>query len=93
MIGSWGARANEAFRGNSIETVHLNGNSPDTTQSRSRFRCQKIVGFHMTSLKFKLKNLSILPRFYLHDALEQLKANFHTNFRFKRVLGFVIEDA
>ena len=49
------------------------------------------VGFHMTSLKFTLKKLSILPRFYFHDALEQLKTNFHTNFRFKRVLGFVIE--
>ena len=49
------------------------------------------VGFHMTSLKFKLKKLSILPRFHLHDALEQLKTNFHTNFCFKRVLSFVIE--
>ena len=47
----------------------------------------------MTSLKFKLKKLSILPRFCFHDALEQLKTNFHTNFRFKRVLGFVIEYA
>ena len=37
--------------------------------------------------------LSILPRFYFHDALEQLKPNFHTNFCFKRVLGFVIEYA
>ena len=47
----------------------------------------------MTSLKFKLKKLSILPRFYFHDALEprELKTNFQTNFRFKRVLGFVIE--
>ena len=52
-----------------------------------------ITGFHMTSLKFKIKKLSILPRFYFHDALEQLKANFHTNFSFKRVLGFVIEYA
>ena len=52
-----------------------------------------IVGFHMTSLKFKRKKLSILPRFYFHDALEQLKTNFHTNSRFKRVLGFVIECA
>ena len=41
--------------------------------------------------KIKTKKLSILPRFYFHDALEQLKTNFHTNFRFKRVLGFVIE--
>ena len=43
------------------------------------------VGFDMMSLK-----LSILPRFYFHYVLEQLKTNFHTNFRFKRVLGFVI---
>ena len=43
--------------------------------------------------KIQTKKLSILPRFYFHDALEQLKTNFHTNFRFKRVLGFVIEEA
>ena len=43
--------------------------------------------------KTQTKKLSILPRFYFHDALEQLKANFHTDFRFKRVLGFVIEYA
>ena len=43
--------------------------------------------------KIQTKKLSILPRSYFHDALEQLKTNFHTNFRFKRVLGFVIEDA
>ena len=41
--------------------------------------------------KIQNKKLSILPRFYVHDALEQLKTNFHTNFRFKRILGFVIE--
>ena len=35
----------------------------------------------------------MLPRFYFHDVLEQLKTNFHTNFRFKMVLGFVIEYA
>ena len=38
--------------------------------------------------KIQTKKLSILPRFYFHGALEQLKTNFHTNFRFKRVLGF-----
>ena len=43
--------------------------------------------------KIQTKKLSILPRFYFHDALEQLKTNFHTKFRFKRVLGFVIEYA
>ena len=43
--------------------------------------------------KIQTKKLSILPRFYFHDILEQLKTNFHTNFCFKRVLGFVIEYA
>ena len=43
--------------------------------------------------KIPPKKLSILPRFYFHDALEQLKTNCHTNFRFKGVLGFVIEYA
>ena len=43
--------------------------------------------------KIQTKKLFILPRFYFHDALEQLKANSQTNFRFKRVLGFVIEYA
>ena len=43
--------------------------------------------------KIQTKKLSILPRFYFHDALEQLKTNFDTNFRFKRVLGLVKEYA
>ena len=43
--------------------------------------------------KIQTKKLSILPRFYLDDALEQLKTNFHTNVCFKRILGFVIEYA
>ena len=43
--------------------------------------------------KIQTKKLSILPRFYFHDVLEKLKTSFHTNFRLKRVLGFVIEYA
>ena len=43
--------------------------------------------------KIQTKKLSILPNFYFHDVLEQLKTNFHTNFRFNRVLGVVIEYA
>ena len=43
--------------------------------------------------KIQTKKISILLGFYFHDVLEQLKTNFHTNFRFKRVLGFVIEYA
>ena len=49
--------------------------------------------FSHDATKKKKKKLSILPRFYFHDALEQLKTNFYTNFRFKKVLGFVIEYA
>ena len=43
--------------------------------------------------KTQTKKLLILPRFHFHDVLEQLKTNFHTSFRFKRVHGFVIEYA
>ena len=48
--------------------------------------------FSHDDTKFQTK-LSILPRFYFHDVLEQLKNNFHTNFRFRWVLGFVLEYA
>ena len=41
--------------------------------------------------KIQTVKLLIELIFYFHDVLEQLKTNFHTNFRFKRVLGFVIE--
>ena len=43
--------------------------------------------------KIQTTKLSILPRFYFHDVLEQLKTNFQTNFRSKKVLSFVIEYA
>ena len=47
--------------------------------------------FSHDATKIQTKKLSILPRFYFHDVLEQLKSNFHTNFRFKTVLGFLKE--
>ena len=43
--------------------------------------------------KIQTTKLLSLLRFYFHGVLEQLKTNFQTNFRFKRVLGFVIEYA
>ena len=43
--------------------------------------------------KIQTTKLSILPRFYFHNVLEQLKSKFRTNFCLKRVLGFVIEYA
>ena len=44
---------------------------------------------HDDVTKIHTTKLSILLRFYFHDILEQLKNNFHTNFRFKILLGFV----
>ena len=41
--------------------------------------------------RIQTTKLSILLRFYFHSVLKQLKTNFQTNFRFKRVLGFVID--
>ena len=38
--------------------------------------------------KIQTTKLSILLRLYFHGVLEQLKNNFHTNFHFKRLLGF-----
>ena len=49
--------------------------------------------YQLTSLKIQTTKLSILSRFYFYDVLEQLKTNFHANFRFKRVLDFVMEYA
>ena len=43
--------------------------------------------------KIQATKLSILLKFYFHGVLEQLKTNFQTNFRFKRILCFVIEYA
>ena len=39
---------------------------------------ERIVGFHMTSLKFKIQNCRSYRDFYFHDILEQPKLNFHT---------------
>ena len=49
--------------------------------------------FSLDVTKIQTTKLSILPRFYFHDVSEQLKTNFHTSFRSKRVLGFAIEYA
>ena len=43
--------------------------------------------FSLDVTKIQTTKLSMLPRFYFHDVLEQLKTNFHTNFCFK---GFLV---
>ena len=53
----------------------------------------KYCWFALDVTKIQTTKLSMLPRSYFHDVLEKLKTNFHKNFRFKRVLGFVIEYA
>ena len=57
---------------------------------RSKF---KNCWFSHDVTKLQTTKLSILLRFYFHGILEWLKTNFQTNFRFKGVLGFVIEYA
>ena len=63
------------------------------TQTNQFRPCLRYCWFSHDVTKIQTKKLSILPRFYFHDALEQLKTNCQTNFRVKRVLGFVIEYA
>ena len=55
--------------------------------------CFMILGFHVTSSKFKLRELSILPFFYFHKVWAQLNIIIRTNFQVERVLHFAIEDA
>ena len=43
--------------------------------------------------KIQTKKLSLLLSFYFHVILEHLKTFIQTNFRFKRVLCFAIQDA
>ena len=43
-------------------------------------------GWSLDVTKIQTTKLSILLRFYFHGVLEQLKTNFQTNLRFKKVL-------
>ena len=50
---------------------------------------ETILGFHMTSPKFKLL---LLLSFYFHVVLQHLKTFIQTNFQLKRVLHFATLD-
>ena len=65
----------------------------DTKSANEKRNDANIVGFSHDVTKIQPTKVSILLRFYLYGVLEQLKTNFQTNFRFKRVLGFVIKYA
>ena len=74
--------------------IHLPWDTPfKVVQIRDSIASQYYCWFSHDVTEMQTKKLSILPRFYFHDALEQLKTNFHTSFRFKRILDFVIEYA
>ena len=49
--------------------------------------------FSLDVTKIQTKKLSLLLSFYFHVILEHLKTFIQTNFRFKRVLCFAIQDA
>ena len=75
---------------NSFEVIQLfSEGAPDLNRVNELYKLVQwkciIDGLHMTSLKFKLKNYRSYP--------DLTFTNFHTNFRFKRVLSFVIEYA
>ena len=80
IVNEWNGLPNHIRESNSIATLKKNVLS-----------FIKDCWFSHDVTKIQTKKLSILPRVFFHDALEQLKTNFHTNFRFKRVLGFAIE--
>ena len=52
-----------------------------------------VLGFSHDVTKIQTKKLSVLLSFYFHVILEHLKTFIQTNFRFKRVLCFAIQDA
>ena len=51
----------------------------------------KLRNYQIT--KIQIKKLSLLLSSYFHVILEHLKTFIQTNFRFKTVLCFVIQDA
>ena len=65
-------------KGNGIDNDNDNGNDDEKDN----------CWFSHDVTKIQTTKLSILLRFYFHGVLGQLKTNFQTNFRFKRVLGF-----
>ena len=78
-----------------LETIE-NSQSTNSAKTLKIFNVYSSLGLQKMShdvTKIQTRKLTIIPRFYFHDVLQQLKTNFHKNFRFKRVLGFVIEYA
>ena len=68
-----------------IKTGRSNPETLRSEKSNSRFSHD--------DTKIPTKNLSLFLSFYFHVILEHLKTFIQTNFRFKRVLCFAIQDA
>jgi len=83
----------EDFSPSSKTKYPFNTSGPGNVASSDRVQEEIYCWFSHDVTKIQTAKLSILLRFYFHGVLEQLKTNFHTNFRVKRVLGFVIEYA
>ena len=79
--------ASKSSKGKILRAVLKNFDGPFITPNRPirhyRFSHDSWFSHDVTKIK---TNKLFLPRFYFHDALKQLKANFHTDFHFKRFL-------
>ena len=64
-----------------------------TDQQRRVGNAASYSWFSHDVTKIRTKKLSLLLSFYFHVILEHLKRLKQTNFRFKRVLCFAIQDA
>ena len=78
-----------------IETINTFIHSSSSLVSKNHTRFQTKMGkvFSHDVTKIQATKLSTLLRFYFHHVLERLKTNFHTNFHFQRVLGFLMAYA
>ena len=76
-----------------IETAIIDQHNTEPLSSADAPAKYPYCWFSHDVTKIQTTKLSIQLRFYFHGVLKKLKTNFQTNFRFTRVLGFVIKYA
>ena len=79
-------RSGEALHSRKFCKIHVSDIFPTDWAENIR---SAITPWATTGSNYK----TIDPTLYFHDVLEQPKANFHTNFCSKRILGFLLEYA